>query len=101
MGMYEGISMRSLGLLRAPLLCGLAVPVDADTSQPWEMAIAFSASTSPLPGSFHIVAAPSTASTNAADMRRVAHPVVPCSFLFPVLSLRYPQSSPSPAGRGS
>ena len=72
MGMYEGISMRSLGLLRAPLLCGLAVPVDADTSQPWEMAIAFSASTSPLKGSLHIVAAPSTASTHAADMRRVA-----------------------------
>ena len=97
MGMYEGISMRSLGLLRAPLLCGLAVPVDADTSQPWEMAIAFSAPTSPLLGSLHIVAAPSTASTHAADMRRVAHPVVPCSFLFPVL--RYPQSSPSPAGK--
>ena len=91
--------MRSLGLLRAPLLCGLAVPVDADTSQPWEMAIAFSASTSPLPGSLHIVAAPSTASTHAADMRRVAHPVVPCSFLFPVL--RYPQSSPSPVRAGS
>ena len=89
--------MRSLGLLRAPLLCGLAVPVDADTSQPWEMAIAFSAPTSPLLGSLHIVAAPSTASIHAADMRRVAHPVVPCSFLFPVL--RYPQSSPSPAGK--
>ena len=70
--------MRSLGLLRAPLLCGLAVPVDADTLQPWEMAIAFSASTSPLPGSLHIVAAPPTASTHAADMPRVA-PLRPCS----------------------
>lgn len=89
--------MRSLGLLRAPLLCGLAVPVDADTSLPWEMAIAFSASTSPLPGSFHIVAAPSTASTHAADMRRDAHPVAPapsCSLSSGTLSPHRHRSGP-------